>query len=187
MLDEAWPLGVALAAVAVPIALLLFVITLFVRHRSQRRYIDQDVWASVRLAYVEQADGILPVGIVRVQNPDAAPVIVSVSMRSPRLHFGHCHRRRWARAPLSLRSLRVGRRPRLPEGTLLGAVSGGGVGVWQFPLASPGRDRSGRLPVVRVRLDQVGPRTKVFAWVLPKTPAFPARTAVEPRRPALAE
>jgi hypothetical protein len=35
------------------------------------------------------------------------------------------------------------------------------VGLWELPLAP-----SGRPPVVKVRVDQAGPRTKVFNWAL---------------------
>jgi hypothetical protein len=187
MLDEAWPLGLVVGAVAAPIAVLLPTVTIFARHSSRKRYQDRDVWASVRLAYVEQADGILPIGVVRVQNPDAGPVIVSVSTRWPRLQFGHWHRYCRARAPLSLRSPRVSRRPRPPEGALLGPVRGGGVAVWELPLARSHRGHPGQLPIVRVRVDQVGPRTKIFAWAMPSGPAFDARRTAEPRRPAWAE
>jgi len=184
MVEDAWSFGVILMALAVPVALALAVISLTARRSSQKRYVDEEVWASVRLAYVEQADGILPVGVVRVQNPDITPVIVSVSSRSPRLRFGHHHHFRWCRRPLSVRSPSVRRRPRPPQGTLLGAVTGGAVGVWQFPVGRPDR-----LRIVRVRLDQVGPRSKVFSWALHKAPATEAKTAQAevPRRLVLAE
>ena len=61
MLEEAWPLG----AVAVS----LVVIAWFVRRGPRRSHFEDDAWASVRLTYTEQADGIFPVAVVRVQNP----------------------------------------------------------------------------------------------------------------------
>jgi hypothetical protein len=198
MPEDAWSFAVVLVGLFLPVVLVLLVISFFVRHSSRKRYISEDVWASVMLAYVEQADGILPIGVVRVQNPHITPVIVSVSLHSPRWLFGHRHRHiwywhrwywhRWCRRPLSVRSPKVSRRPRPPEGTVLGAVTGGGVRLWELPLATSA-NRPDRLPVVRVRLDPVGPCSKVFAWALHKAPVVQAKTseAGVPRRLVLTE
>jgi hypothetical protein len=173
MLEEVWPLGAA--------AVSLVVLVPLVRRGSRRSHVDDDAWASVRLTYTEQADGIFPVAVVRVQNPALMPVVVSASVRRARSGFMRTRPRRWARTTLSVRSPGVSRRPRIPEGTLLGTVSGGAVGVWQLPVGS-----SGRLPAVEVRLDQAGPRTKVFVWGLSGSPAPGATTAEKPH-PALRE
>ncbi len=173
MLEEVWPLG----AVAVS----LVVIAWLVRRGPRRSHFEDDAWASVRLTYTEQADGIFPVAVVRVQNPALVPVVVSASVRRARARFMRRRHRRWGRTTLSVRSPKVSRRPRVPEGDLLGIVSGGAVGVWQLPVGS-----SGRLPAVEVRLDQAGPRTKVFVWGLSGSPA-PRATTVENPHPALSE
>jgi hypothetical protein len=173
MLDLAWLLG--------PAAVTLAVVALLVRRGGRRGRQDRDAWASVRLTYTKQADGVFPVGVVRVHNPAVVPVIVSASVRSARPVFGRQWRTRRAKVRLSVRSPKVGRRPRLPEGTLLGAVAGGAARVWELPIG-----RSGRLPVVRVRVDQGGSRAKVFIWTLDRSPV-PAAVEAEDPRPALAE
>ncbi len=172
MLEELWQLG----AVAVS----LVVVARLVRRGLRSNHHDDDAWASVRLAYTEQADGIFPVAIVRVQNPALVPVVVSASVRRARSRFMRRPGRR-ARTTLSVRSPKESRRPRLPEGALLGAVGGGAVGVWQLPVGRPGRWRA-----VEVRLDQAGPRAKVFVWALNTSPAPNARAEPDPH-PALTE
>ena len=149
--------------------------------RSQARHQEADAWASVRLTHTEQADGLLPVGVVRVQNPAPAPVIVSVSLRPPRTAWARWGRWARARPPLSLRVPRAGQRPRPLEGTLLGAVDARTVRTWEVPLGG-----SGRLPVVEVSLHQAGRRTRVFVWALEATAAI-GPTEVRDPRPALTE
>jgi hypothetical protein len=173
MLDLAWLLGLTVATVAV--------VALLVRRGGRRGRQDYDAWASVRLTYAKQADGVFPVGVVRVQNPALVPVIVSASVRSARPVFGRRRRRRRAKVRLSVRSPKVGRRPRLPEGTVLGAVAGGAARAWELPVG-----RCWRLPVVRVRVDQGGSRAKVFTWTLDRS-AVPSLVEAEDPRPALAE
>jgi hypothetical protein len=170
--NPAGPLGLILVA--------LFVVVALARRRRRHRHHDGDAWASVRLTYTDQADGCFPIGVVRVQNPALLPVIVSASVRVP-LSDGRRRHGRRSRRSLSVRTPKVGRRPRPPEGVLLGAVEGGGVRVWELPLG-----RWGRLPVVKVRLDQAGPRTRVFAWAVYGSPVCPTRPADE-TRPALAD
>ncbi len=97
--------------------------------------------------------------MVRVQNPGGAPVIVSVSVHRARHLFGLWPAGRQYRAALSVRPLRVKRRPRPPGGTLLGAVSGGSASYWEVPV----RD-AGPRPVLKVRLDQTGLRSRLFVW-----------------------
>ncbi len=170
--DAAWLLGLTVIA--------LFVVVMLARRRRRHRHHDGDAWASVRLTYTDQPDGCFPIGVVRVQNPALLPVIVSASVRVPLSH-GRPMRRLRRRPSLSVRSPKVGRRPRPPEGVLLGAVEGGGVGVWALPVG-----HWGRLPVVKVRLDQAGPSTRVFAWPVYGSPVCANRPA-DQTRPALAD
>ena len=172
MADPAWSFGLG--------ALALVVVVLLGRRASRHNQRDDDAWASVRLSHRRQADGCFPIGVVRVHNPALLPVVVSASVRA-RWTLRWWRHSLWACRPLSVRSARVGRRPRPPEEMLLGAVSGGGVGLWELPLAT-----SGRPPVVKVRLDQAGPRARVFNWALCGPLACDTRPA-EPRRPALIE
>ena len=172
MADGAWPFGLA--------ALLLVVVAFLARLSSGQTQQEDDAWASVRLIRTQQADGCFPVGVVRVQNPALLPVVVSASVRAPRF-YSRWRRRPWAHRPLSVQSPKVSRRPHVPEGTLLGTVRGGGVGIWELPLA-----RTGRLPIVKVRLDQAGPRTKVFTWAVDGSLACDPRLS-EDTWPALAE
>jgi hypothetical protein len=118
-----------------------------------------DARASVMLRRSHQADGPLPVGVVRVQNAGGSPVIVSVSVHRARQLFALWRLGRPCRAALSVRPLRVKRRPRPPGGTLLGAVSGGSATYWEVPV----RD-AGPRPVLKVRLDQTGLRSRLFVW-----------------------
>jgi hypothetical protein len=173
MLDLAWLLGLTAATVAV--------VAVLIRRRSPRGYQNDDAWASVRLTYGKQADGVFPVGVVRVQNPAVVPAIVSASVQPARRALDRWRRSRRAKVPLSVRSPKVGRRPRVPEGTVLGAVVGGAARVWELPIG-----RTGRMPVVRVRVDQGGPRAKVFTWTLDSSPTLPVVEAGGPHL-ALAE
>ena len=159
----------------------LFAVSRLAHRGSRARHQEADAWASVRLTYTEQADGLLPVGVVRVQNPAPAPVIVAVCLRPPRTPWARRGRWAWVRPPLSLRVPRAGRRPSPWEGTLLGAVDARTVRTWEVPLGG-----SGRLPVVEVNLHQVGPRTRVFVWALEGTAATGAKVVRDPR-PALTE
>lgn len=128
-----------------------------------------DAWASVALAYSGPVDGLLPIGVVRVQNPAAAAVIVSVSVSEDRAVFRRRSPLLGAGPPLSVRVLRVGRRLRAPKESILGAVSGGATGLWELPLGE-----AGSWPVVRVRVDQTaslqafhletGPRQHRTRW-----------------------
>jgi hypothetical protein len=152
MADGAWPIALA--------AFIVVVVVLLAHRGSGPGQQDDDAWASVRLIHTQQADGCFPVGVVRVQNPALLPVVVSASVQAPRLS-GRWRRRPWARRPVSVRSPKVNRRPQVPKGTLLGAVRGGGVGIWEVPLGS-----TRHLPMVKVRLDQAGPRTTVFTWAV---------------------
>jgi hypothetical protein len=180
---------VTVIAAGLLVGLLVALIARLVRLRSCRRYPvpwarapyvwGPDAWVSVRLAYVEQADGILPIGVVRAQNSHASAAIVSVSMGRAPLAPLRWLRDRCASAPLRVRSPKVSRRPRPPQGTLLGAVSGGAVRVWEVPLPC-----SAPLPVVKVRVDHLGPRTKVFAWALDNALVRGPTTVEAPRRPA---
>jgi hypothetical protein len=172
MLEEVWLLGT--------VAVSVVVVARLARRGSRRAHFDDDAWASVRLAYAEQADGIFPIAVVRVQNPALVPVVVSASVRRARSRLMRRRRRR-SRTTLSVRSPKLSRRPRVPDGALLGTVSGGAVGVWHLPVGS-----SGRLPVVEVRLDQAGPRAKVFAWGLSGSLTPATATAAHPH-PALSE
>jgi hypothetical protein len=174
MLDLGWLLGLPAAGLAVVIAIL-------VRRGPRLRHQDGDAWASVRLTYAKQADGVFPVGVVRVQNPALVPAIVSASVRPARPVFGRWRHKRRFKARLSVRSPRVGRRPRLPEGMVLGAVAGGAARVWELPVGG-----LGRLPVVRVRVDQGGARAKVFAWTLDGS-RVPSVVDAQDPRPALTE
>lgn len=119
------------------------------RLRRQPQNVYEQAWASVMSAYVEQADGNLPVAVVRVQNLSTEPVFISATTK-PR---GWAHRR-YASGLLKVRSPR---RRTLPEGEVLGVVEAGAVRVWHLALGP------GRLPVVKVRLD---PHTRIFTWAL---------------------
>jgi hypothetical protein len=122
-----------------------------------------DAWASVTWAYSSQPDGLLPIGMVRVYNPAAAPVIVSVSVGTDAGFFARFSLLRKGRSPLSVRPLRVGRRLRPAHEPLLGVVSGGGTGCWEVPLGSASDAHS---LVVKVRVDQAALRSRLFTWRL---------------------
>ena len=127
-----------------------------------------DAWASVALAYSGPVDGLLPIGVVRVQNPAAAAVIVSVSVSEDRAVFRRRSPLLGAGPPLSVRVLRVGRRLRAPKESILGAVSGGATGLWELPLGE-----AGSWPVVRVRVDQTALRSRLFIWRLGRASTAP--------------
>jgi hypothetical protein len=134
-----------------------------------------DAWASVKWAYSSQPDGLLPIGVVRVYNPAAAPLIVSVSVGTDAGFFARFPLLRNSRSPLSVRALRVGRRLRPANEPLLGVVSGGGTGCWEVPLGSASGAHS---LVVKVRVDQAALRSRLFTWRLCPSAMALARTPV---------
>ncbi len=166
----------AMLSVALGLGLVALTITGLLRLARRALYLPRftppathiDAWASVALAYSGPGDGLLPIGVVRVQNPAAAAVIVSVSVGEDRSVFRRRSSLLGAGPPLSVRVLRVGRRLRAPKESILGAVSGGATGLWELPL---GEVRS--RPVVRVRVDQAGLRSRLFIWRLGRANAAP--------------
>jgi hypothetical protein len=118
-------------------------------------------WASVAWTHSYQADGWLPIGVVRVYNPATVPVIVSVSVRTDAGFFGRFSLLRGGRSPLYVRALRVGRRLQVAKEPLLGIVNGGATGWWELPLGE-----AGHAVVLKVRVDQAALCSRLFTWKL---------------------
>jgi hypothetical protein len=157
------PLELGLLALS-PVALLVSAWRLVYTGRLATPAALDHLWASVALAYSRQVDGVLPVAIVRAHNPAAAPAVVSVSVRKYRGYRGFLARSSLLpgrHAPLNVRALRAGRRLRPAKESILGAVNGGATASWQLPLGE-----QGRLPVIRVRVDQAGLCSRLFTWRL---------------------
>jgi hypothetical protein len=159
MADVTMEVAMLAVVMAAGLAVVLVLVPAVGRRLIRPPFRDDDARASVMLRRSRQADGPLPVGVVRVQNPGGAPVIVSVSVHRARQLFARPRLGRQYRAALSVRPLRIKRRPQPPGGTLLGAVSGGSASCWEVPV----RD-AGPRPVLKVRLDQTGLRSRLFVW-----------------------